>query len=525
MPPKKKAKVYNAKASERARARASNLHYLEKALLAVKSDNQSEEYSSTGHVFVAVDKNVSSKSIGQADLTEYDHDPLDLSQGESQEKTMIVQDAKFTLDPATVSETISVPYAASSFIRSPPAAHIEISSIRFSQPVPVEHAAPSSSSSQELSCTQPVRLKSKVAVGPPTSLSTLTTSTTLPLTSSVLVPSTASKADASSQAVTPTPAARAFFSKGPQAVHLTTLSATPAAIHQHTQEFQNSSLASMVQLPQDSSEIFATSSKVPPVTLTADAPAHSSKKTSALLMSPHVQASSSNTLPVSSFGLSPIEYPSSPSSTASPSSPTPLQPLNDSTDEDEGSKDEKYAKLLSKHLRQKELFNASRKKNARFKLEVAELKDIVVHAVAEAKKARTGENANTFTHDPDIDMTVGQIEKVNTISRSVATFAQNLAMHLYGAENLREMSVKGRASNRTKNTPDDHPPRPGISPKKLQFIYAKARERVALEVGVHNLGQIKTLSNESLINKAIAEKIANLRKAAKHAQNRNNTAA
>lgn len=38
-----------------------------------------------------------------------------------------------------------------------------------------------------------------------------------------------------------------------------------------------------------------------------------------------------------------------------------------------------------------------------------------------------------------------------------------------------------------------------------------------MEVGAENLGQIKTLSHESVVNKAIAEKISNLRKAAKNA--------
>ncbi|XP_065088462.1 uncharacterized protein LOC135709943 [Ochlerotatus camptorhynchus] len=215
----------------------------------------------------------------------------------------------------------------------------------------------------------------------------------------------------------------------------------------------------------------------------------------------------------------------SPSQTASPPQ-SPLQPMNDSTDDsdtDDGSKDEKYAKLLAKHQKQAEMLKASRKKNVNYKLQLAEMKDLVVHAVAEAKKARMGENENTtFQPDPDINMPVTQIENINGISKSVASFAQNLASHLYGAQNLQERSVEGRSSNRMKNVPNDNPIRPGISPKKLEFIYAKARERVALEVGLNNLGQIKTLSHESVVNKAIAEKIANLRKAAKNSERRIN---
>lgn len=74
--------------------------------------------------------------------------------------------------------------------------------------------------------------------------------------------------------------------------------------------------------------------------------------------------------------------------------------MNDSTDNsdtDNGGMDEKYAKLLAKHQKQTELLKASRKKNENFKVQLAEMKDLVVDTVAEAKKARTGENTNTVS--------------------------------------------------------------------------------------------------------------------------------
>lgn len=120
------------------------------------------------------------------------------------------------------------------------------------------------------------------------------------------------------------------------------------------------------------------------------------------------------------------------------------------------------------------------------------------------------------------------------MSKNVGQFAQNLSMYLYGAENLRQRSVTGKCSNRLKGT---KPSRPAITPTKLKFIYSKylnmkerfntfdvvlflvdkARERVSLEKGANNLEQITSLAEETIINRAIAEKIANLNKAFNYA--------
>lgn len=66
-------------------------------------------------------------------------------------------------------------------------------------------------------------------------------------------------------------------------------------------------------------------------------------------------------------------------------------------------------------------------------------------------------------------MTAQQIEEISAASKSDVTFGQNMAMFFYGAKKLQTMSVSGIATHRFKNAK----PRPGISPKKLSFIYGK----------------------------------------------------
>lgn len=81
----------------------------------------------------------------------------------------------------------------------------------------------------------------------------------------------------------------------------------------------------------------------------------------------------------------------------------------------------------------------------------------------------------TFTTDSEIDISFQQIEEVNAASNSDIQFGQNLALFFYGANTLREMSVKGVATHRFKNAKA----RPGISPKKLTFIHGK---RITFEI-------------------------------------------
>lgn len=54
------------------------------------------------------------------------------------------------------------------------------------------------------------------------------------------------------------------------------------------------------------------------------------------------------------------------------------------------------------------------------------------------------------------------------------------------------------------------------------FLFTeKVQQRVASRVGANNLSQITTLAHPTIINKGIAEKIANLIKSARYAVARN----
>lgn len=138
---------------------------------------------------------------------------------------------------------------------------------------------------------------------------------------------------------------------------------------------------------------------------------------------------------------------------------------------------ESYCELPTKMNASKTL----KKTNKKLTRENAELKDLLVHAVAEAKKAREGNTANTtFSTDPEVQVSIEDLERINGISKSSGAFAQNLAMHLYGAETLRERSVKGMKSNRVK---DGRPPKPPLTPTKLQFIYGRNAAHLCVKLG------------------------------------------
>ncbi|XP_062703676.1 uncharacterized protein LOC109418685 [Aedes albopictus] len=178
----------------------------------------------------------------------------------------------------------------------------------------------------------------------------------------------------------------------------------------------------------------------------------------------------------------------------------------------------KYHDLLEKYEQKCKAYKEMKNKNEKQKMKIAEMKDLVVFANAEAKKALADPNAKvTFTTDSEIDISFQQIEEVNAASNSDIQFGQNLALFFYGANTLREMSVKGVATHRFKNAKA----RPGISPKKLTFIHEKVQQRVAARVGANNLATINALANSTLINKGIGEKIANLNKAVRLSAARN----
>ncbi|KXJ77394.1 hypothetical protein RP20_CCG007699 [Aedes albopictus] len=183
-------------------------------------------------------------------------------------------------------------------------------------------------------------------------------------------------------------------------------------------------------------------------------------------------------------------------------------------EDDEDSYRNKYINLLEMYNKQASAPKELKRKLVKQQTTIAELKDLVIFANRETKKALEDPDAKlTFTVDPDIDMTIDQVKEIDSASKSDTAFGQNLALFFYGARKLQTMSVCGISTNRIKNST----PRPGISPKKLAFIHEKVHQRVASRVGANNFAQIATLAHPTRINKAIAEKIANLVKASRNA--------
>lgn len=180
---------------------------------------------------------------------------------------------------------------------------------------------------------------------------------------------------------------------------------------------------------------------------------------------------------------------------------------------------DEHADLRKRCSDQTESLRKYKKKIDAKNLEIAELKDLVVHAVAEAKAAKEDPNSNQpFETDESLNITCADVQHINSLSKTVGAFAQNLALHFYGAEELSKRSVTGR-SYRGANI--EYERKSAISPKKLNFIYNAAKDRIAQRVGTRNHQQISLLANKSIINRALAEKIANLNKARRTRLSRN----
>lgn len=194
------------------------------------------------------------------------------------------------------------------------------------------------------------------------------------------------------------------------------------------------------------------------------------------------------------------------------------------------------ALLLKRCNKQSESLRKYKKKINDKDTEIAQLKDLVVHAVSEAKAAKEDPNAKevnnfanlpdtlllhvyiiyilprnssfptllysknikccpkilnlyntycflifktffylqTFTPDVNLNITTADIENINALSKNVGVFAQNLAIHLYGADELCKRSVTGR---NYKGTSNGYEPKPALSPTKLDFIYSKYQNK------------------------------------------------
>ncbi|XP_062538845.1 uncharacterized protein LOC134207142 [Armigeres subalbatus] len=124
-----------------------------------------------------------------------------------------------------------------------------------------------------------------------------------------------------------------------------------------------------------------------------------------------------------------------------------------------------------------------------------------------------------FTEDDGIAMTVHEIEELNGRSTSDSMFVGLLATHLVGADKLKNMSVTGQPCHRYAKLkkPDGSPLYPAaekLDPQILDFICNKVAERVALTVGPTKVKLIRKQSEMVVIKRYIAQKIANLKKAA-----------
>nr|XP_029733004.1 uncharacterized protein LOC109427596 isoform X1 [Aedes albopictus] len=124
-----------------------------------------------------------------------------------------------------------------------------------------------------------------------------------------------------------------------------------------------------------------------------------------------------------------------------------------------------------------------------------------------------------FTVDDDINITVEELDEFNARADTDSMFVGLLATRLVGSDALAKMSVTGQVSHRfgkLKN-PDGTPKYPAaerLDPLILEFIGNKVAERTAIKVGCQNIPTIRKRSDIALVKRYIAQKIANLRKAA-----------
>lgn len=137
------------------------------------------------------------------------------------------------------------------------------------------------------------------------------------------------------------------------------------------------------------------------------------------------------------------------------------------------------------------------------KAKSSRLNQLVITQMAMIRELRTGKETSVFTTEAGIDITVTDIEDISSQSKHTADFAQRLALYFYGADELRKRKVT------TKGDPGVNP----IDPKILKFIHNKARQRVAKLEGLDAYEKIAIDADPATINKALAEKIQNLRKA------------
>ncbi|XP_065095611.1 uncharacterized protein LOC135717449 [Ochlerotatus camptorhynchus] len=132
----------------------------------------------------------------------------------------------------------------------------------------------------------------------------------------------------------------------------------------------------------------------------------------------------------------------------------------------------------------------------------------------------------SFTYDSAIDITLEELKAIDGQSTSDSMFVANLAIHFFGADRLRNMSVTGKPTPRFKRVLKDdgslfYPAREKIDPTIYKFICEKLSERVAIRLGPSKVNQITYFADEKRVRKALAVKISNLNKAAVKRASRN----
>uniref|UniRef100_A0A8D8A1U5 (northern house mosquito) hypothetical protein n=1 Tax=Culex pipiens TaxID=7175 RepID=A0A8D8A1U5_CULPI len=193
----------------------------------------------------------------------------------------------------------------------------------------------------------------------------------------------------------------------------------------------------------------------------------------------------------------------------------PSNQLNKDAPEPEGERIEEvvpkaeYDKLFQKLSKKRVEYLNLRKRFQKLEIQYAELKEVCSDQAKENYKLRNdGEEVELFAAEDGIQLTSVQIKDISLASKNPFVFAQNLAVAIFGPQTLRQMSVTGRAWTQS----SDKIAKPKIPENVLNFIYSKVLERVMFEKGP-NKSAVLASAKPAQINRALAEKISNLRKA------------
>nr|XP_029729010.1 uncharacterized protein LOC109430621 [Aedes albopictus]XP_029729053.1 uncharacterized protein LOC109430621 [Aedes albopictus] len=133
-----------------------------------------------------------------------------------------------------------------------------------------------------------------------------------------------------------------------------------------------------------------------------------------------------------------------------------------------------------------------------------------------------------FTTNPEFNVTVEQLREINERCATDSMFVGMLCIQLLGVDHLKRMSVTGQPSHRFINAKaaDGSPickTTEKMHPTVVNFICDKVAERTAIRVGAENVATIRKHSDIKAVNRFIATKISNLRKASGNPSNNQGT--